>query len=70
MSSAFVLINCKLGFDKEDISKLDEIPLSIAIYRVYGAYDIVVRVSAGMVPKLQEFLKSDLKKLDNIVSSL
>ena len=54
MPLAFLLINCKLGFDKEVINRLREIPVVIQVYRVYGVYDIVVRVAAGTVEKLQE----------------
>jgi DNA-binding Lrp family transcriptional regulator len=51
MPSAFLLINCKLGSDKEVISRLKEIPVVIQVYRVYGAYDIIIRVAAGTVEK-------------------
>lgn len=50
--------------------RFNEIPLVIQIYRVYSAYNIIVRIAAGMAEKLQEFLNSDLKKLDNIVSTV
>jgi DNA-binding Lrp family transcriptional regulator len=70
MPSAFLLINCKLGSDKEVINRVKEIPEVIQVYRIYGAYDIIVRVAAGTVEKLQQALKSDLKRLDNIVSTV
>jgi DNA-binding Lrp family transcriptional regulator len=68
MPSAILLINCKLGFDKEVINRLSEIPLVTQVYRVYGAYDIITKVVAATEEKLQEFLKS--KRLDNIVSTV
>lgn len=46
MPSAYVLINCILGSDKEVISRLMEIPVVIQAYQVYGAYDIIARVAA------------------------
>ena len=70
MPSAFLLINCKSGSDKEVINRVKEIPEVIQVYRVYGAYDIIVRVAAGTVEKLQQALKSDLKRLDNILSTV
>lgn len=70
MPSAFLLINCKLGSDREVINRLRKIPVVIQVYRVYGAYDIVVRVAAANVEKLQEALQSDLKRLDNVVSTV
>jgi DNA-binding Lrp family transcriptional regulator len=70
MPSAFLLINCKLGSDRDVINRLSKIPVVIEVYRVYGAYDIVVRVAAGNVEKLQQALQSDLKRLDNVVSTV
>lgn len=70
MSSAYVLINCTLGSDKEVISRLMEIPLVIQAYQVYGAYDIIVRVAVDTVEELQQAVKSDIRRLDNIVSTV
>jgi DNA-binding Lrp family transcriptional regulator len=70
MPSAYVLINCTLGSDKEVISRLMEIPVVIQAYQVYGAYDIIVRVAADTVEELQQALKSDIRRLDNIVSTV
>lgn len=70
MPSAFLLINCKLGSDREVINRLSKIPVVIEVYRVYGAYDIVVRVAAGTIEELQQALQFDLKRLDNVVSTV
>ncbi|HXP51898.1 MAG TPA: Lrp/AsnC ligand binding domain-containing protein [Bacteroidia bacterium] len=70
MPSAFLLINCKLGSDRDVMNRLSKIPVVIEVYRVYGAYDIIVKVSAETVEKLQEALKFDLKGLDNVVSTV
>jgi DNA-binding Lrp family transcriptional regulator len=70
MPSAYILINCTLGSDKEVISRLREIPVVIQAYQLYGAYDIIVRVAAGTVEELQKAIKSDIRRLDNIVSTV
>ena len=70
MPSAYVLINCTLGSDKEIISRLMEISLVIQAYQVYGAYDIIVSVAADTVEELQQAVKSDIRRLDNIVSTV
>ncbi len=56
MPSAFLLINCKLGSDKEVINRVKEIPEVIQVYRVYGAYDIIVGVAAGTVESCNKHL--------------
>jgi DNA-binding Lrp family transcriptional regulator len=70
MPSAYVLINCTLGSDKVVTSRLREIPAVIQAYQVYGAYDIIVRVAADTVEELQQALKSDIRRLDSIVSTV
>lgn len=70
MPSAFLLINCKLGSDKDVIDRLNKIPEVVEAYRVYGAYDIIVKVVAGNVDMLQQTLRYDLKRLDNVVSTV
>ncbi|MDQ6863853.1 MAG: Lrp/AsnC ligand binding domain-containing protein [Thermoproteota archaeon] len=47
-----------------------EIPLVVHAYQVYGAYDIIVRVAAGTVEELQQAVKSDIRRIDNIVSTV
>jgi DNA-binding Lrp family transcriptional regulator len=47
-----------------------EIPLVVQAYQVYGAYDIIVRVAAVTVEELQQAVKSDIRRLDNIVSTV
>lgn len=70
MPSAFLLINCKLGFDRQVINRLREIPVVIQVYRVWGAYDIIVTVAADTVQTLRDFLRSDLKRIDSIISTV
>jgi len=70
MPSAYVLINCTLGSDKEVINRIREISVVVQAYQLYGAYDIIVRVAANTVEELQQAIKSDIRRLDNIVSTV
>ncbi len=70
MVVSFLVIVCTLGSDKEIIRRQMEIPRVIQAYQVYGAYDIIVRVAAGTIEELQQAVKSDIRRIDNIVSTV
>ena len=72
---AFVLINSDLGKDVEIIAKIKGMldPLqdvSYEIQGVYGVYDIVLRVSSDDSPKLRGIVTNQVRKIENVQSTL
>ena len=72
---AFVLINSDLGKDVEIIGKIKEIvqsekDISYEIQGVYGVYDIVVRISSDDSPKLRSIVTNQIRKIENVQSTL
>ena len=72
---AFVLINSDLGKDVEIIGKIKEImqsekDISYEIQGVYGVYDIVVKVSSDNSPKLRSIVTNQIRKIENVQSTL
>ena len=72
---AFVLINSDLGKDVEIIGKIKEImqsekDISYEIQGVYGVYDIVVKVSSDDSPKLRSSVTNQIRKIENVQSTL
>ena len=72
---AFVLINSDLGKDVEIIGKINEImqsekDISYEIQGVYGVYDIVVKVSSDDSPKLRSIVTNQIRKIENVQSTL
>ena len=72
---AFVLINSDLGIDVEIIGKIKEImqsekDISYEIQGVYGVYDIVVKVSSDDSPKLRSIVTNQIRKIENVQSTL
>lgn len=53
MPTAYVLINCDLGYEDEIINELNRLPGIIEATGVYGAYDILVKVNAETVDSLK-----------------
>ena len=75
MPIAFVLINSDLGKDVEIIGKIKEImqsekDISYEIQGVYGVYDIVVKVSSDDSPKLRSMVTNQIRKIENVQSTL
>ena len=75
MPIAFVLINSDLGKDVEIIGKIKEIlqsekDISYEIQGVYGVYDIVVKVSSDDSPKLRSIVTNQIRKIENVQSTL
>ena len=70
MALAFVLVNADVGLEKEVAAALrclDEVRM---VWEVYGAYDVVARVEAETVEKLKETVISEIRRLDNVRSTL
>ena len=75
MPIAFVLINSDLGKDVEIIGKIKEImqsekDISYEIQGVYGVYDIVVKVSSDNSTKLRSIMTNQIRKIENVQSTL
>ena len=72
---AFVLINSDLGKDVEIIGKIKEImqsekDISYEIQGLYGVYDIVLKVSSDDSPKLRSIVTNQIRKIENVQSTL
>ena len=72
---AFVLINSDLGKDVETIQKIKEIiesekDVKFELQGVYGVYDIVVKVSSDDSPKLRSIVTNQIRKIENVQSTL
>ena len=69
MPMAFVMINTKLGSEKEvldEIRKIDEIKESCI---VYGIHDIAAKIGADTMDKLNEIV-TWVRSLDNIRATI
>ena len=72
---AFVLINSDLGKDVEIIAKIKEIldpekDVNYKVQGVYGVYDVVLKVSSDDGPKLRSIVTNQVRKIENVQSTL
>lgn len=66
MMEAFVLIIVKPGSEEGVYNKLKDKPVVKEIYRVYGEYDIVIRVEVDNIAELDKFHDEILRKIEDI----
>lgn len=67
---AFVLINTEMGSEDDVSRELRAIEEVKEIYGVYGVYDLVIRVEAETMEKLKEVIGSEIRRLNNVRSTL
>ena len=75
MSTSYVLINSNLGTDVEIITKIKDIladqkDVEFEINGVYGVYDIIVKLSSDNSEKLRSIVTNDIRKIENVQSTL
>ncbi|WP_461866487.1 Lrp/AsnC ligand binding domain-containing protein [Thermococcus sp.] len=66
MIEVFILIVVKPGNEEKVFNKLKDIPKVREIYRLYGEYDIVVRIEVENIKELDEFHDKILRKIKEI----
>jgi DNA-binding Lrp family transcriptional regulator len=69
MAMAFVLINSEMGYEKEALAMLSEIPQVREAKTVYGVYDIVARVETEALQDLKDVVEV-IRRSDLIRSTI
>jgi DNA-binding Lrp family transcriptional regulator len=67
--SAYVLVVCDLGYEDQTVKDLNTIA-GVDATRLAGAYDIIAEVNAESTERLSKIIGLDIKKLDQIQSTL
>ena len=72
---SYVLINSDLGKDVEIIARIKEImkeqnDVKLEIQGVYGVYDVIIKLSADDTSKLRSIVTNDIRKIQNVQSTL
>ena len=75
MPTSYVLINSNLGTDVQIIKEVKEllanqIDVKLEIQGVYGVYDIIVKLSSDNGEKLRSIVTDDIRKIENVQSTL
>ena len=67
--NAFVLINCSLGSEAKVMQEVNGLNYVERVYRVYGVYDLILKVVANDKEDLQHKILL-IRRLDDIKSTL
>lgn len=67
--NAFVLINCSLGSEAKVMDHIEDLEYVDKAYRVYGVYDVIVKINANDKEDLQRKVLL-IRRLDDIKSTL
>ncbi len=70
MATAYVLINCDLGYEKQIIEELKHLSDVKEVHGTFGAYDILAKVESDQVATLRETITWKIRKLEKIRSTL
>jgi len=70
MSTAYVLINCDLGFEEQIIEELKHISDVKEVHGTFGAYDILAKVESANVETLRETIMWKIRKIVRVRSTL
>ena len=75
MPISYVLINSNLGTDAEVIEKIknivaDQNDVNLELQGVYGVYDVLVKLSSDDSAKLRSIITNDIRKIENVQSTL
>ena len=70
MATAYVLINCDMGYEEQIIEELKHLSDVKEVHGTYGAYDILAKVESDQITTLRETITSKIRKIDRIRSTL
>ena len=70
MATAYVLINCDLGFDTEIIDEIKQLDEVKEAHGIFGAYDIIVKLESDNVDNLRDIITWKIRKLNRVRSTL
>ncbi len=70
MTTAYVLINCVLGYEEQIIEELKHISDVKEVHGTFGAYDILAEVESANVENLRDTISWKIRKLDRVRSTL
>jgi len=70
MTTAYVLINCDLGYEEQVIKELKRISDVKKVLGTFGAYDILAKVESANVKNLRETLTGKIRKIDKVRTTL
>jgi DNA-binding Lrp family transcriptional regulator len=70
MPTAYILLCCDLGSENDVVQAIKLIDEVEEVNRVFGVYDIIVRISSDNMDKLKEIITTRVRNLEKVKSVL
>ena len=70
MRMSYVLMNVELGSEEKVLNEVRKVPNVKECHRVYGVYDLIVKLEAESMDKLKETVTWKIRRLDGVRSTL
>ena len=70
MATAYVLINCDLGYEEQIIEELKHLSDVKEVHGTFGAYDILAKVESDEPNTLRETITWKIRKIGHVRSTL
>ncbi len=70
MVTAYVLINCDLGYEEQIIEELKHLSDVKEAHGIFGAYDILTKVESDSVEHLKDVITWKIRKLNRVRSTV
>jgi len=70
MTTAYVLINCDLGYEEQIIEELKHLSDVKEVHGTFGAHDILAKVESDQISTLRETIMWEIRKIDKVRSTL
>lgn len=67
MSEAFLLLNCKLGYEESVVEHLRKIEDVKDVGQVYGEHDLVVHVESETFEQLKQTINGKIPQIDYLI---
>ena len=69
MEMAYIFLNSDIGFERDVLKYLKDIPEVREAFKIYGVYDIIIKLEADTVCELKELTK-EIRKMEKIRATL
>jgi len=69
MAMAYVLLNSEIGFEKDVLEVLKDIPEVKESFRIFGVYDIIIKVEADTIGEVKKLI-NEIRQVENVRATL
>jgi len=70
MASCYVLVNVDPGYEDKVLNAVRKVEQVKDCHRVYGVYDMIVKVESGSMDSLKEIVTWKIRRLEGVRSTL